>query len=286
MAGLDLPYSGSVATDIDVFAITNNLGVGQSDNDTSRVASVVGHGGICHGIHGDNGNGSGTTPQYGVGVWGESDNGFGVYGASGDNSGVQGVSAGYDGVHGESNSPAHAGVSGTNNNGGIGVWGSSAGKAGQFEGNVLITGTLQVDTDIIMPASDFAEEFDIRTADDSPGTVMVLDDDGALQASRHAYDKRVAGVISGAGGLGPGITLDKRNSATPRMPVALIGKVYCKVDATYAAIAIGDLLTTSPTPGHAMKATDHSAAFGSVIGKAMRCLSHGSGMIPILVALQ
>ena len=56
------------------------------------------------------------------------------------------------------------------------------------------------------------------------------------------------------------------------MPVALVGKVYCKVDASYSPIEVGDLLTTSLTPGHAMKANDHVKAFGAVIGKALRRL--------------
>ena len=65
-----------------------------------------------------------------------------------------------------------------------------------------------------------------------------------------------------------------------------MGKVYCKVDAQYAPIEVGDLLTTSPTPGHAMKAADPLKGFGSVIGKALRPLNGGQGMIPILIALQ
>lgn len=62
---------------------------------------------------------------------------------------------------------------------------------------------------------------------------MVIDQDGALKQSEKAYDKRVAGVISGAGGYKPGIILDKQQSVTSRMPVALVGKAYCKVDAQY-----------------------------------------------------
>jgi hypothetical protein len=58
------------------------------------------------------------------------------------------------------------------------------------------------------------------------------------------------------------------------------------VDANYSAIKVGDLLTTSPTAGHAMKATDHLQAFGSVIGKALGTKSEGQGIIPVLVALQ
>jgi hypothetical protein len=57
------------------------------------------------------------------------------------------------------------------------------------------------------------------------------------------------------------------------MPLALTGKVYCKADAQYAPIEVGDLLTTSSTAGHAMKATDHDRAFGAVLGKALGLLS-------------
>jgi hypothetical protein len=79
--------------------------------------------------------------------------------------------------------------------------------------------------------------------------------------------------------------LDKRETNNPRRPIALVGKVFCKVDA-YGAVEIGDLLTTSTTPGHAMKAADPLKAFGSVIGKALRPLKWDRGLIPILIALQ
>ena len=115
---------------------------------------------------------------------------------------------------------------------------------------------------------------------------MVLGQEGALEPSHRAYDKRVAGVISGAGAFRPGIVLDKQQSVGRRMPVALLGKVYCKVDAECGSVDVGDLLTTSATPGHAMKAGDPLKAFGAVIGKALRPLQAGQGLIPILVALQ
>jgi hypothetical protein len=35
-----------------------------------------------------------------------------------------------------------------------------------------------------------------------------------------------------------------------------------------------------------MKASDRDRAFGSVIGKALERLSSGTGLIPILIALQ
>ena len=80
--------------------------------------------------------------------------------------------------------------------------------------------------------------------------------------------------------------LDKQSSKNNRQPVALLGKVYCKVDAQYGAIEIGDLLTTAPTLGHAMKADDAIKSFGAVIGKALSPLKEGQGLIPILISLQ
>jgi hypothetical protein len=58
------------------------------------------------------------------------------------------------------------------------------------------------------------------------------------------------------------------------------------VDASYAPIEVGDLLTTAPTPGYAMKASDPLKAFGAVIGKALCPLKAGRGLVPILIALQ
>ncbi len=119
-----------------------------------------------------------------------------------------------------------------------------------------------------------------------PGTVMALDENGVLRPSYKSYDRKVAGVISGAGDFRPGLILDRQSSSEGRLPLALVGKVCCKVDAAYGPIEVGDLLTTSPTRGHAMKASDPAQAFGAVIGKALRPLESGCGLIPILVALQ
>jgi hypothetical protein len=200
---------------------------------------------------------------------------------------IFGKSEAGEGVHGETNSPIFAAVAGIQLNPastGAGVYGEhrGTGPAGFFKGDVLVTG------DIKLINADCAEDFDIAgLAKVEPGTVMVIDSEGALRESDQAYDKRVAGVISGAGNYKPGLILDKQqDSSSNRMPIALMGKVYCKVDASYGAIEVGDLLTTSPTPGYAMKADDPMKAFGSVIGKALRPLGGGQGLIPILIALQ
>ncbi|MBS1811300.1 MAG: hypothetical protein JST84_24260 [Acidobacteria bacterium] len=142
--------------------------------------------------------------------------------------------------------------------------------------------------DIILQNADCAEEFDIsETANEvEPGTVMVLDENGHLCQGSIPFDKRVAGVVSGAGDYKPGIVLDRQKSDKIRLPLALVGKVFCKVDASLGEIKVGDLLTTSPTPGHAMRADDPLKAFGAVLGKALKPLRTGQGLIPILVALQ
>ena len=231
------------------------------------------------GVEGISNSGTGVSgeSQSGRGIAGFSSTWQGVYGFSDSQAGVVGESNSFDGVFGVSHSTEHAGVSGHNTAGGWSGW---------FEGNVFVGGTLTANIDVVLGA-DCAEEFDVvATEETGPGTVMVLDEHGKLQPSQEAYDKKVAGVISGAGDYRPGIILDKKEPSENRMPVALVGKVYCKVDAQYASIEVGDLLTTSDTLGYAMKADDPFKAFGSVIGKALRPLREGQGLIPILIALQ
>jgi hypothetical protein len=218
-----------------------------------------------------------------------------------------------DAILSKSSSPNHAAVSGWNDAGGFGLWASSmnppdpghpsAGGVGLYaqgatyaahfkgpvfhEGDHHCTGTLTVDKDIALPAGDCAEEFDVAPAAQAdPGTVMVLTESGTLEPSQNAYDKKVAGIVSGAGDYRPGMILDRQGSSENRMPIALMGKVYCKVDAQCGPIEVGDLLTTSPTAGHAMRATDPMKSFGAVIGKALRPLRAGQGLVPVLVALQ
>jgi hypothetical protein len=170
---------------------------------------------------------------------------------------------------------------------GIGVYGRGGRLAGQFDGNVEVTGDIRVHGDVTLINQDCAEDFEISSSEEiEPGTVMVITTDGALQISEYAYDNHVAGVVSGAGNLKPGIILGRHQSQNKRLPIALLGKVYCKIDAGYAAIEVGDLLTSSATPGHAMKADNRVKAIGAVLGKALAPLKAGKSMIPILVALQ
>jgi hypothetical protein len=163
----------------------------------------------------------------------------------------------------------------------VGIGTSDPTEVLEVNGNILATG------DVRLAGADCAEAFDVAELTTlEPGTVMVIGDEERLYRCTESYDRRVAGVVSGAGDCRPGILLGQEASPGHRLPLALTGKVYCKVDASFAPIDVGDLLTTSPNPGHAMKACDASRAFGAVLGKALRPLAEGIGLVPILVALQ
>ena len=202
----------------------------------------------------------------------ESVNGNGVWGTSTNTDGVVGFApaqgkAGILGLAPDGN--AVVGISDRGN----GIYAKGGQFAAVFDGKVHVKGDVEVTGDIGLVNADLAEDFPIAQADlAEPGTLMVLNATGTLQPSQQAYDRRVVGVISGAGDFKPGIVLDKQENPANRLPIALVGKVYCKVDAQYGSIAIGDLLTTSPTFGHAMKADDPFKAFGALIGKALRPL--------------
>lgn len=140
--------------------------------------------------------------------------------------------------------------------------------------------------DIILSNADCAEDFEFDDAVGvDPGTVVEIGDYARLRVARGSYSRRVAGIVSGAGSLRPGIVLG-RTGGVGHLPVALVGRAYCKADASFAAIEVGDLLTTSATPGHAMKASDPVRAFGAVLGKSLGTLRSGTGLLPVLIALQ
>ncbi|HKR24442.1 MAG TPA: hypothetical protein VJS15_04225 [Allosphingosinicella sp.] len=167
---------------------------------------------------------------------------------------------------------------------GVGIYAFGKRFAGLFEGNVHVTGTLTHGK-----GADCAEDFDV--AEDAgvvePGTVMVLDDDGALRPSTSPFDARVVGVVSGGGQYRPAIVLDRRDGdAGNRLPIALLGKVSCQVDASLGPIGVGDPLTTSATPGHAMSARSEAGSAGTILGKALEPLESGKGLIAVLVGLR
>jgi hypothetical protein len=160
---------------------------------------------------------------------------------------------------------------------------------GNYEGSGsgrIVAGVME-----ITGGSDLSEQFDVSSPDGNAqaGMVVCIDPEkpGALAVSREPYDRKVAGILSGAGGVEPGMMMAQDGSvADGGHPVALTGRVYCLADASQVPIEPGDLLTTSHRPGHAMKVRDYARAHGAVIGKAMTSLQGGQGLVLVLVNLQ
>lgn len=143
----------------------------------------------------------------------------------------------------------------------------------------------------LIGGADIAEPFDVASdIEVLPGMVVAIDPEtpGALELCTTQYNHRVAGIVSGANGINPAMTLSQEGTiADGEHPVALTGRVWCYVDAdANGPITPGDMLTTSNTPGHAMRADDRSRAFGATIGKAMTTLEEGRGLVLVLVNLQ
>ncbi len=138
--------------------------------------------------------------------------------------------------------------------------------------------------------ADLAEPFKITQAAQpvEEGEVVVIDDanPGQLKLTDRPYDPRVAGVVSGANGIHPGIQMHQEGLLEGGKNVALTGRVYVKAEVSNGPIKPGDLLTTSSTPGRAMRVSDHLRAQGAILGKAMTALNEGEGMVLVLVTLQ
>jgi hypothetical protein len=248
---------------------------------------VSGHSASTHGVYGET---WAETAWEDAGVYGYSTytETFGVLGKSKYGVGVEGWIT--------NTGNFNTAVVGWNEGSGIGVHGFSEDSYGVYGesdttyGVATPDGMLAPTFDVGTP--DVAEYFPTVVLGLEPGDVVVIapDTNGefGLDRATQAYDTSVAGIVS----TEPGITLGVRDgnimpgNNEDQVPLALVGRVPCKVDASYGAIAIGDLLTTSPTPGHAMRCDDRLACLGAIIGKALEPLEDGTDVILVLVALQ
>jgi hypothetical protein len=270
------------------------------------------------GVRGNSTNNDGVrgVSTQGVGVAGRSDKNDGVVGTTGskDKSGVFGNStAGVgvtarsdqnDGLVGWTGSKDRSGVWG-HSTVGTGVTGSSD-KVGVYGWSTSGTGVLasskqgtalSVDGTSVFKNyasfegghGDLAENY-YGSGHLEGGDVVVIDASGGmtLKAASQANDTAVAGIVSTA----PSMKLQGRIADDQGVPLVLAGRTLCKIDASYGSITPGDLLTSSPTPGYAMKAkpiTAGGAEFyrpGTIIGKALEAWEEGKGLITVLVTLQ
>jgi hypothetical protein len=202
-----------------------------------------------------------------------------------------GVYAGYDLDNGTNNIYiGNYGVSSENDVIRIGQSQTETYLTGTVNCDAIVSGPLTCCTLTITGGCDLAEPFPISKAEQqiSEGAVMVIDEQnpGRLKLASRPYDTRVAGVVSGANGINPGIQMQQQGLLEGGKNVALTGRVYVQADVSNGAIEPGDLLTTSSTPGRAMKVTDHLRAQGAILGKAMSGLREGNGMVLVLVTLQ
>ena len=156
-----------------------------------------------------------------------------------------------------------------------------------FDNDGHATIELDGNSGVVTSNGDIAEEFECIGVkiSEAIGTVMVFDENGVLTESSTSNDKRVAGIVSGAGNYSPGIILDRKTNGKNRLPIGVVGKVMCKVDSKYGKIELGDMLTTSDTPGHAMRVSDFTKSNGAIIGKALQSHDKGKGLILALVSL-
>ena len=256
-----------------------------------------------------NGNGFGVLGEAqaaGVGVGGYSNNGYGVIGNT--------VGTG-TAVYGEADALG-TGVEGYGFGGGTGVYaeasstgtacnalianmdGSTAStvganncaifeSAGTHVARIDRTGKGYFDNGTQTGGADVAEAFDVPGARSSyePGDVLVISRNSTRQVEKcsEPYSRLVAGVYA----TKPGVLLTPDHidaDLSSKVPLGVIGVIPTKVCAENGPIVAGDLLVTSSTPGHAMKADLSKLQIGEAIGKALDNFNGpGTGVIEVLV---
>lgn len=246
-----------------------------------------------------------------VGVFGVSSSGVGVEGTSSSWLGVKGFSTSFVGVRGDGGIYGVQGTSGSgtgvrgyggnygvagDSNSGVGVLaGSQTGNL--IEGWVLATRRFHItNSGTYVAGSDFAEALPARgdRASYEPGDVLVASADASATVDKTSrpYDARLVGVYSTRPGM---LGADKNGTSRVdenELPVAIVGIVPTKVSTENGPIQAGDLLTTSATPGYAMKASPGRVGrvrvyrTGTILGKALEPLKEGRGVIKVLVTLR
>lgn len=290
----NISQTGSVDTIVNLHR--GNVGIGTS-NPRSKLTVEAGQQGaplvLVRNTSGGDGL-RGESTGFGHGVSGVSVNHTGTEGISRTGTGLYGFSVSGRGVDVETQSGPGVHVDSISGNLFEGSQGGALRFAVQPNGLVLADGGFTGPADFaeLMPAAGAAKKF-------SPGDVLVIGADGKLALSKKPNATNLAGVYSTKPGfLGDSRMTEKgaRTTRTERrgtlLPVALLGVVPVKTIATKLPIRPGDMLTTSDTPGHAMRATpvkvDGADLYptGTIIGKALEPLKSGKRKIKVLVLMR
>lgn len=160
--------------------------------------------------------------------------------------------------------------------------------------------------------SDLAEYIYDNNRETEAADVVVADENGKenIVKSTKPYQSSVVGIVSTDPHLlmGTELVLDEESGedieGVSAAKLALAGRVPCKVTDENGSIKPGDMVTSSSTPGHAMKWTlidvtkakdfeelktmmaENEKRRNAVIGKALESHVSGTGKIIVLVSLQ
>jgi len=153
--------------------------------------------------------------------------------------------------------------------------GGSPSGGGSYTNTGTIYGTWSLSSGSSLQAT-YADLAEWYTADTEyePGTVLVFGGDAEVTTTDTINDTRCAGVVT----TNPAYVLNGDVSGT-KACLALVGRVPCKV---VGRVKKGDILTTSATPGYAVRAT--TPTLGAIVGKALQDKDYGeAGVIEIAV---
>jgi hypothetical protein len=138
-----------------------------------------------------------------------------------------------------------------------------------------ITGAWSLSANSTLQATyaDLAEYYE-GDAQYEPGTVLVFGGDKEVTTTDMINDTRSAGVVT----TNPAYVMNSEQTGI-KVCLALAGRIPCKV---VGRVKKGDMLTTSATPGYAVKAL--TPTLGAIIGKALEDKDYGeAGVIQIAV---
>ncbi|MBA4372792.1 MAG: hypothetical protein C0402_07990 [Thermodesulfovibrio sp.] len=148
------------------------------------------------------------------------------------------------------------------------------------------TGLVRANGGYLTGGADVAEHIPVLK---SPTLADVVEIDpeheGYFRPAQTPNSTLVAGVISS----NPGLTMNAADPAGdlpeqgPRL--ALTGRVPVKVSSENGPIRPGDLLVSSSTAGHAMRALANPTP-GTIVGKALGSLKQGTGTVEMLIMLR
>jgi hypothetical protein len=145
--------------------------------------------------------------------------------------------------------------------------------AANLPGSITGIWTLNGSSTLQATYADLAEYYE-GDKDYEPGTVLVFGGEKEITETIQMNDTRLAGVVT----TNPAYVMNQDQQGI-KVCLALAGRVPCKV---IGRVKKGDMLTTSATPGYAVRAT--SPTLGAIIGKAIEDKDYGeAGVITVAV---